>query len=92
MQVDAEKLAEVCQGDETVKRYVLGDTESGGDGADRKGRIADRFESYAKICDTTFKTKFMRWTVDGEQEDQPDRMFFTLYGVKEPSPPIDVGL
>lgn len=79
--MDAEKLTEVCEGDENVKRYLLGNTW--------KCRIADRFESYAKVCDRTFRTQFMRWDKPGK-EGRPDKMFFTLDGVEEPNPPVDV--
>lgn len=69
-----------------MTQYLLGDTD-GAAGA-TASPIASR-ATYAKVRDRSFRTQFMAWEKPAK-EGPPDKMFFTLHGIEEPSPPIDV--
>lgn len=79
------KLVEVCENDEHVNRYLLGDPETDGDGR-KYDCIANCLKGYGTVCDQTHRTQFMYWKK--KKPGEPDQTFFTLDGVQEPNPPV----
>eukprot|EP00752_Nemacystus_decipiens_P004857 g4420.t1 len=85
--VNMEKLTEVCL-EENVAVYLLkGDRDR--ERNSLKDRIAGCFATYGKVCEQTNQTQFWRWEKPA-REGVPVKVFFTLKGVKEPNPPVDV--
>lgn len=78
-QVHVKKVLKVCQDDEDLSAYLLGDK----DRVNHVKRVAQQFESYTTLCNTpTSKAKMdLEWLE--EEEGQPQRKVLTVR-VKKP--------